>query len=618
MQSQPNLFVRLFRGVWGIFNGVRKILHFIFLIAIFSIIVVALSPTPPIVPGTAALVIAPRGALTEQLAGTPLDRAMDEVTGNAVPQTLVRDVIDALEYAATDDGIEAIYLRVDGITSAGLTKLNAVADAITAFKQSGKPVIAYGSLYSQQGYFLAVHADEVLLDPNGLVLAEGYGRFRNYYAEAIDKLSITWNVFKVGTHKSFVEPYVRNSMSEEDRAFGARLLGQLWSTYTSVVEQARGLDAGSMQQFADNFDVELAKDDGDFATTALRLDLVDALATVTDVRQRMIAQVGESEDDESTFSQVGMGAYLAAKRLSDVSVAPDDTVAVVVAAGSIIDGEAPPGQIGGDSTARLLRQARTDENVKAIVLRIDSGGGSATASDVILEELENIRAAGKPVIASMGGVAASGGYWIAMAADQIIAEHDTVTGSIGIFGMIPTFDKSLARLGVYTDGVGTTSISNALRPDMPMSDQVKRIFQMAIEDGYRDFVGGVAGYRNMSFEAVDAIAQGKVWTGSEALERGLVDSIGDLDDAVAIAAERASLDAGDYDVRFVEPQLSSEEQFLLGLLRGSARLGVDVSPLIRTEPALDVVLGPLQDVANTLSRFNDPRGMYAECFCEVN
>ncbi|MEO0576099.1 MAG: S49 family peptidase, partial [Pseudomonadota bacterium] len=369
MQSQPNLFVRFFRGVWGIFNGVRKILHFIFLIAIFAIILVAISPTPPTVPGTAALVIAPRGALTEQLAGTPLDRALDEATGNAVPQTLVRDVIEALEYAADDDAIEAIYLRTDSVTSAGLTKLSAVADAITAFKASGKPVIAYGSMYTQQGYFLAVHADEVLLDPNGLVLAEGYGRFRNYYAEAIDKLSITWNVFKVGTHKSFVEPYVRNNMSDEDRAFGARLLGRLWSSYTGVVEQARGMEAGSMQRFADNFDVELAKDNGDFATTALRLGMVDSLATVTDMRQRMIEQVGESEDDESTFAQVGMGQYLAAKRLGDVAPEADDVVAVVVAAGSIIDGEAPPGEIGGDSTARLLRQARTDENVKAVVLR---------------------------------------------------------------------------------------------------------------------------------------------------------------------------------------------------------------------------------------------------------
>ncbi|MEO0576125.1 MAG: signal peptide peptidase SppA [Pseudomonadota bacterium] len=265
-----------------------------------------------------------------------------------------------------------------------------------------------------------------------------------------------------------------------------------------------------------------------------------------------------------------------------------------------------------------MRQARTDENVKAVVLRIDSGGGSATASDVILEELENIRAAGKPIIASMGGVAASGGYWIAMAADQIIAESDTVTGSIGIFGMIPTFDKSLARLGIYTDGVGTTSLSNALRADMPMSDQVKRIFQMAIEDGYRDFVSSVAGYRNMTFEGVDAIAQGKVWTGDEALGHGLVDTIGDLDDAVAIAAERASLDVDSYDVRFVEPQLSAEEQFLLGLLRGSARLGVDIAPMVRKEPALDVLLGPLAEAAKTLTRFNDPRGMYAECFCEVN
>ncbi|MEL6870559.1 MAG: signal peptide peptidase SppA [Pseudomonadota bacterium] len=618
MQSRPIVFVRLLQGVWGIFNGVRKILHFLFLIAIFSIVLIVFSTPPPTVPSRAALVIAPQGALTEQLAGTPLDRAFDEATGNAVPQTLVRDVIDALEFAADDPAIEAVYLSLDGLSSAGLTKLKAVAKAIDEFRTAGKPVIAYGTFYSQQGYFLAVHADEVLLDPNGLVLMEGYGRYRNYYAEAIDKLSITWNVFKVGSHKSYVEPYVRNDMSDEDREFSGRLLGKLWDSYTAVVEDKRGLDAGSVQRFADNFDVELAADEGDFAQTALRLGMVDALATVTEARQRMMTQVGVSDEDESTFAQVSIGQYLAARRITDINIEQPDVVAVVVASGSIIDGDAPPGEIGGDSTARLLRQARTDDNVRAVVLRIDSGGGSATASDVILEEIENIRAAGKPIIASMGGVAASGGYWIAMAADQIIAEQDTITGSIGIFGMVPTFERSLARLGVYTDGVGTTSIAGALRPDMAMSDQVKRIFQLSIEDGYRDFVGGVANYRNKSFDDVNAVAQGKVWTGSEALGHGLVDSIGDLDNAIAIAAERAALDIDSYSTRFVEPQLSAEERFLLGLMSGSARFGVDVSALFKRDRSLDLLLDTLEGATDMLARFNDPRGMYAECFCVVN
>lgn len=591
-------------------------MHFLLLALIFMVVIAVMAPDAPQLPDRAALVISPQGVITEQLAGSPFDRALDELTGQAVAQTLVRDVVDALEAAATDDRIEAVYLNTDSILSGDVTKLEPIAAAITKFRESGKPVIAAGAFYSEPGYYLAAHADEVLLDPNGAMLLSGYGRYRNYFSEALDKLSVTWNVYKVGTHKSFVEPYTRNSMSDEARENTGRVLDQRWRSYIEGVEAARSLESGAVQNIADNLDVELALDAGDFAKTALRLKFVDALATASEVRAKMTALVGENESDESTFSQIDFVEYINIQRLLTPTFEGDDVVAIVVASGSIVDGSAPPGQIGGDSTARLLRDARTDEKIKAVVLRVDSGGGSAFASDVILQEIRNLRDAGKPVIASMGGVAASGGYWISMATDQIVAEPATVTGSIGIFGMFPTFENSLAKLGVYTDGVGTTKLSNALRPDMTPSDQVNRIFQLNIENGYDQFISGVAEYRNMTKEAVDAVAQGKVWSGVDALSYGLIDTLGNLDDAVSIAAERADL--GDYDTRYIEPELSDEEKLLLSIIDGSARLGISLQLLAPRRSNLDQLLNVAEQELKNLARFNDPAGVYATCFCEMD
>ncbi|MEL7298552.1 MAG: signal peptide peptidase SppA [Pseudomonadota bacterium] len=616
MSASTNPLVRFFSWIWRGFNGLRKILHFLLLAVIFMVVFAVMSPSAPTLPDRAALVISPQGALTEQLAGTPFDRAVDELLGQAEPQTLVRDIVEALELAADDANVPAVFLGVDSLAGGSMSELQAVARALVNFRnQTDKPVIAYGGMMSQQAYFLAAHADEVLLDPRGAVLLQGFGRFRNYYAEALDKLSIDWNVYKVGTHKSFVEPYIRNSMSDEDRENSGRLLNELWAAYVTDVEAARGLSEGTLQNLADNLDVELARDEGDLGAVALRLGLVDELATRSDMRSKMTALVGADEDDESTFAQVSYRRYLDVTRALTIEEEADNVVAVVVASGSIVDGSAPPGMIGGDSTARLLRDARTDDKVKAVVLRVDSGGGSAFASDIISDEILNLQAAGKPVIASMGGVAASGGYWISMAADQILAEPVTITGSIGIFGMFPSFENSLARLGISTDGVGTANLANALRADITPSDQVSRILQLNIENGYQDFIGGVAKYRDMTLEAVDTVGQGQVWSGEVALGHGLVDAMGTLDDAVSIAAEQAALDS--YEVRYIEPTLSDEEQFLLNLIDGAARLGVPASLLVREPSQLESLMARAEQALVSLARFNDPGGVYAECFCEI-
>ncbi|MEM6809573.1 MAG: signal peptide peptidase SppA [Pseudomonadota bacterium] len=616
MAQKPNIFIRILSFLWTGVNGLRKLLHLVLLLMIFSVVISVMGSDVPTVPKKTALVVAPSGALTEQLAGTPLDRAIGEVTGDTVPQILVRDLVEAIDLAAEDDAVKIMYLRTDGV-GGDMTKLRKVAAAIRRFRDSGKQVIAFGAYYSQGGYYLAAQADEVLLEPNGAVIIEGYGAYRNYYAEAIEKLSISWNVFKVGTHKSFVEPYTRNDMSEEDKGQRLALMDALWTNYKNEVEAARGLDAGTIQRLADDVDIELEKVNGNLADFALENGLVDGLATATDVRKRFIEVVGEDEDDETTFAQFGFSRYLEAKRAVNPKVEKDEVVAVVVASGSIVDGSAPPGQIGGDSTARLLRKARSDENVKAVVLRVDSGGGSAFASDVILQEIKNIQAAGKPVIASMGYVAASGGYWISMAADQIVAQENTITGSIGILGMIPTFERSLARLGIYTDGVGTTDVAGALRPDRALTPEVRSVLQQNIESGYRDFVSGVADNRGMDYDAVDAVAQGQVWIGPTALEHGLVDTIGDLEDAIEIAAESASLDADAYSVRFIEPTLSSEEQFLLNLLGGTAKMGVDITPLFPRRDGLAMIADMVDAGLLEIASYNDPMHRYAKCFCRI-
>ncbi len=616
MAQKPNIFIRILSFLWTGVNGLRKLLHLVLLLMIFSVVISVMGSDVPTVPKKTALVVAPSGALTEQLAGTPFDGAIGEVTGEKVPQILVRDLVEAIDLAAEDDAVKIMYLRTDGV-GGDMTKLRKVAAAIRRFRDSGKQVIAFGAYYSQGGYYLAAQADEVLLEPNGAVIIEGYGAYRNYYAEAIEKLSISWNVFKVGTHKSFVEPYTRNDMSEEDKGQRLALMDALWTNYKNEVEAARGLDAGTIQRLADDVDIELEKVNGNLADFALENGLVDGLATATDVRKRFIEVVGEDEDDETTFAQFGFSRYLEAKRAVNPKVEKDEVVAVVVASGSIVDGSAPPGQIGGDSTARLLRKARSDENVKAVVLRVDSGGGSAFASDVILQEIKNIQAAGKPVIASMGYVAASGGYWISMAADQIVAQENTITGSIGILGMIPTFERSLARLGIYTDGVGTTDVAGALRPDRALTPEVRSVLQQNIESGYRDFVSGVADNRGMDYDAVDAVAQGQVWIGPTALEHGLVDTIGDLEDAIEIAAESASLDADAYSVRFIEPTLSSEEQFLLNLLGGTAKMGVDITPLFPRRDGLAMIADMVDAGLLEIASYNDPMHRYAKCFCRI-
>ncbi len=614
--SSRNFLVRLLAALWHGADGLRKVLHLLLLLFIFLLFFGALSDTPPLLPQKTALVIKPTGAMVEQLAGNPYDRALAEMLGDAPQQTLVQDVIDALEFASSDDRITVVHLELSSLGSAGLDKLQRVAAAIGKFRESGKPVIASGDYFGQQAYFLGAHADELYMHPEGFVYMPGFGAFRNYYRDAIDMLRIDWNVFRVGTHKSFVEPYTRMDMSPEDRESRLRLIEQLWSAYRSEVVSARGLEEGTIDEFTQGLLEHVTNAGGDIATATLDAGLVDALLSRAELRDRIKVYAGESSDDEAMYSSVSMREYLSQMRLLHGSKANSDNIAVVVAVGEILNGAQPPGTIGGDSTAALLRRALNDESVKAVVLRVDSSGGSLFASEVIAQEVEALKAAGKPVVASMGSVAASGGYWISVVADRIFASSTTVTGSIGIFGMFPTFQRTMELVGVATDGVGTTPLAGEFRPDREMSETTRQLFQAMIENGYDDFISNVAEQRDMDKQAVDDIGQGQVWTGTDALEFGLIDELGDLDDALAAAAELAGLE--EYGQKLIEPRLSPTEQMILDLLSVVRHSGLDPSAFVTAPTPIAVFANRLQELLAAVTRFNDPKGIYAHCFCRID
>ena len=612
---KKNLFVRVLSGIWSGVDGFRKILHLLLLLFVFAIFVGAISGTVPQLPERAALYIKPVGAIVEELEGDPFDRAIAELLDEAQPQTVLQDIVDALEYASDDERIEAVHIELSALGPAGLPKLQRIARAIETFRESGKPVIASADFMTQQAYFIAAHADEVYLNPEGGILLQGYGRFRTYFADAIEKLKLDWNIFKVGTYKSAVEPFERMDMSDADREATVNLIDQLWGTYVAEVAAAREIDVADVEKYADVFVDVVADAGGDLALAAREGKLVDELLTRTELRELLIGYVGTSDDSDINYSAIGMGEYLAHVDLLNGETVAEQNVGIVIASGTIQGGVQPPGTIGADSTAELLRRARDDESVKAVVLRVDSPGGSAFASDVIANEIEALQDAGKPVVASMSSVAASGGYWISVGADRVFASPTTITGSIGIFGMFPTYQRTAEYLGIANDGVGSTPLSGQLRPDRAMTDETKRLFQLVIEEGYDDFIGRVATYRGMEKSEVDSVGQGRVWTGADALDHGLVDELGGFEEAVAFAAELVDLPDDDYGRKWIRTELSSTEQMIVDMLGTAKRFGLQLDFLQSRPGSLEKIAGRIEQALAPLSRFDDPKGVYAHCLC---
>ncbi|HEY4443429.1 MAG TPA: signal peptide peptidase SppA, partial [Steroidobacteraceae bacterium] len=440
--------------VWRILEGVRRVLHLILLLVIFGFILAALHTSIPVVPHAAALVIAPEGEIVEQLASDPVRRAFGQASGGPAPETLLRDVTDAIAAAKSDERIKLIVLDLGALDSTGLSKLQEIGAALREFRAGGKRVVVAADSLDQTQYYLAAQAGEVYLDPMGLVYVDGFSYYRMFLKDAIDKLGVDVNVFRAGTYKSFTDQFSRSDMAPSERDETSVWLESLWNAYSQDVTRARSLPAGALNEYVTEEPAALAAAGGDSAKLALQRGLVTALKSRRQLADELKALVGEDEDSHS-FNSIAMNQYLASVRSRHVLRSKSDSkVGIIVASGEILDGHQPPGTIGGDSTADLLRQARYDNAVKAVVLRVDSPGGSMFASEQILREVQTLRKAGKPVVVSMSTYAASGGYYISAAANQIFASPTTLTGSIGVFSVVPTFQHTLEKFGVKVDGIG--------------------------------------------------------------------------------------------------------------------------------------------------------------------
>jgi protease-4 len=607
---------RLLGWLWGGLDTLRKVLHLVLLLALFGGLWAAFSHSIPFVPDNAALVIAPQGPIVEQLTGDPIERTLADSLRQAPSQTLLRDLVEAIREARDDARITALYLDLGDMEGLGVAKLAEVTSAIDSFRESGKPVIAFSDFYEQGQYYLAAHADEIYLDPQGIAFIDGFANYGLFVKDATDKLAIDWNIFRVGEYKSATEMFSRNDMSPAEREESLAWLSALWNTYKADVARARHFEPERLQVYADDSVEALKRAGGDLAKMALDAGLVTALKGRTDVEERLKQITGENGDEED-YVGVDHWSYLANLRSQEaLSITPSDKVGVIVATGEIVPGEQPPGVIGGDSLARQLRDAREDDAIRAVVLRIDSPGGSVFASEVIRREIAALREEGKPVVASMSSLAASGGYYIAMDADRIVASRATHTGSIGIFAIFPTFERSLEKLGVHVDGVGTTALSGDFRLERSLSEASREIVQQSLEYEYRQFVSRVAQARRKDVEAVDAVAQGRVWAGEDALKHGLVDRLGGYDDAVELAAELAEL-GDDYDVEVLETEMGISEALGLRLRAEVARIVVPLLPAAAL-PRLPDALAPLVAHSQRLSRLKDPRRLFNYCIaCPV-
>ncbi len=600
-------------GLWRGLDGLRKFLHLLLLLVLFGFLIGVLHVSVPSVPGKAALLIQPEGQLVEQLSGDPLERAVQGARGDGNAETLLWDLTDSIRAAAKDKRIPVLVLDLDKFDGGGQPSLEELALAIHEFRATGKKVIAYGTELTQDKYYLAAQADEIYLDPLGFVLIDGYDRYRMFFKQALDKLGVDINVFRVGAFKSAVEEYTRTDMSPEDKQESEAYLKAMWTTYQAAMTRARKLPPDAVSSYVNTLAKNVAAHGGNAAQVALEAGLVTAIKTQQEVEKRIADLVGK-DDSTGSFKSVSEQDYVRiAKAQIKVRADGKKRVGIIVASGDILDGDQPSGTIGGDSTSRLIRQARLDKDIRAVVLRVDSPGGSVLASEEIYRELQALRAAGKPVIVSMSTYAASGGYYISAPADEIWANPATLTGSIGIFAIIPTIDKTLGKVGVTVDGIGTTPLSGELRIDRPLGQDASSLLQSQISRGYEEFLTRVSNGRKMTRDQVNDIAQGHVWAGVDAKRLGLVDQLGSFEDAVKAAARRAKL--SDYDIQFIEPELSWAQELVLNARMDGARALLKVFGPDRDSAAVAQLASPLRREVARLQRFSVRNRLYAYCFC---
>jgi protease-4 len=614
MASRPGLLRRFFAFLWNAVGVLRSATLNLLFLALVAVIVAAwwFEDRPKVGPNT-ALVLDLSGDIVESRTVPSPRLGLMQLVAEREPrrETALPDVLAALDAAAKDKNITRAVLLLDEMGAAGLATLNEIAAALGRFRASGKPVVAWASAYDQRRYFLAAHADEVLLHPFGRVLIQGFGGYRNYYRDALDAVGVTVNVFKVGRYKSAAEPFSQNAPSEEARRDEEALLGNLWTQYLAAVEGARKLAPGSVGRLIDELPQRFAAVGGDSAKLALQEKLVDGLKTRDELRAMMLEKGAAPDPQHKTFRQINLARYV-----GTLPQRRGDAVGVVVVAGEILDGDPPPGLVGGRATAQLIRRAREDDSIKAVLLRVRSPGGSVFGSELIRHELEVTRKAGKPVVVSFGDVAASGGYWVSMASDEVIADPATITGSIGVFALLPTAERAWERLSLHTHGTTTTWLAGAYDPRRPLDARARELLQTGVEHIYGQFVGRAAAARDLPPERMNELAQGRVWSGQQAHEHRLVDRLGTYHEALRAAAKRGGL-GDEFRVAYIEREPRGFER-LLGLLFGEAALSAwpSLQALVPAPlPVPDAVRTVGAELRWLREAARDPLAVQAHCLC---
>lgn len=595
----------LLRAIWRILSGISKVITvlvpLLFVGVFFVALSVSLSETvPEPLPERAGLLIAPKGRLVENK--TPLEPVDALFASELFGEVLLSSLIQAIDEAANDPRITSLVIDLEDLAGPSTSQSMEIIEAMERFSEAGKPMVAVGDYFSQSHYLLASQADEIILHPEGGVSLMGFGVYRTYLKQFLDNIRVKFHVFRAGENKSAVEPYLRDDMSPQERVVVARWLNSLWDDYATQVETGRGKAAGELTQFINDFPARLEAQGGDLARVFLEEGYVDALLS-GDAMEARVTEIVDAVDAEGDVELVGLRRYLMDVRqpMNDASA----TIAVVPVEGTLIPGESIQGSAGSETIVEQLEDAMEAE-VAAVVLRINSGGGSVFASEEIRAKVQEISQEGIPVVASMGGAAASGGYWIAAETDQIWAMPTTITGSIGAFSVFPTIEGVFDYFGATVDGVGTTNMASGFDPAQPLDENTRRIFQVVIDGIYLEFLNLVADGRDMTVDEVDAIAGGKVWIGRQALDIGLVDNLGSLNDAIEAAAELAGVD--DYEAeRFGTP--ISPQQLVLEELGKNLQVSMP-----RTVQNALVWIAPLQAPLAELSQLQDPKHVYLQCF----
>ncbi|MEM1403286.1 MAG: signal peptide peptidase SppA [Pseudomonadota bacterium] len=603
---------RFFSGLWRAITVVRLALANLLFIGMLVILYFVWTDAPAPLPEKAALLLDPVGRVVDQRTRVEAASLLVEADP-ASHEVLLSDLIDSVELAAEDDRISALVMDLRGLMGIGQSKTSELAEAIERFRQTGKPIVAYGDYYSQDQYRLAVEADSVLLHSYGGIALEGFAVYMSYLAEALEKASVTVNVFRAGEFKSIAEPFLRSDMSDGERAVTQAWLDDVWAAFTTRVEERRGLPDGSIDALLNDYPAQLAGAGGDPAQLAIDAGLVDQVLD-REAQQMYLKRIVGAQTEDGRAALIPFDAYVSRMRPSFARRSAD-TVAIVTAQGNMVPGDQPPGVIGADSMVDQLRVAEERDGTRAIVVRISTGGGSVFASEVIREEMARIRDSGIPLVVSMGNIAASGGYYIATAADLIVATPTTVTGSIGVFAAFPTAERLFERGGIYTDGVGTTPLAGGLRLDRPMAPEIRASAQIAVDDTYEKFLAHVMESRGLDRSNLDEVAQGRVVSAQDAQSAGLVDKLGSLKQATEEAAILAGLSEGDYEVIEILPNFSPRD---LLLQRLSDTLGAGVMSRLGLDAvALTAWLEPVTSTVELVEGFKDPRHMYMRCLaCE--